>query len=178
MRGNCAAGFASDHGTNHIADRQRGRAFRFRFALGRQRVCGFAGLADAHGKSFRIHNRVAIAEFASVVDFDGKTGETFNHEFGGQPSVPAGAAGDDAHLLKFAKLVFRDGHLIEEDFSGVLRNAAEQGVAHSARLLKNLFLHEMLVAALFRHDGIPGHVVRGAFDRAAVVVHHMHTFGG
>src|SRR6267142_2694199 len=30
----------------------------------------------------------------------------------------------------------------------------------------------MLVATLFGHDGIPGDVLRGALDRAAVVIHH------
>ncbi len=30
----------------------------------------------------------------------------------------------------------------------------------------------MLVAPLFRHDGVPGDVLRGAVDRAAVVIHH------
>jgi len=80
--------------------------------------------------------------------------------------------------MEFAELFFGDGHLIEEDFSGVLRDAAEQGIADGARLLENFFLHKVLVAALFRHDGVPGDVVRGAFDGAAVVVHDMDAFGG
>src|SRR6266704_6976301 len=113
------------------------RALELCFALGCQRIGGLAGLTDAHGQRLRIHNRVAIAEFASVIDFDLKTSKTLNHEFCGQPSVPARAAGDDTHLLKFAELAFRNRHLIEEDFSSVLRDAAEQGIAHGARLCKN-----------------------------------------
>ena len=69
-------------------------------------------------------------------------------------------------------------HFVEEDFSSVLRDAAEQGVAHGARLLEDFLLHEVLVAALFRHDGVPGDVVRRALDGTAVVIHHMHAFGG
>src|SRR5882672_696999 len=92
--------------------------------------------------------------------------------------MPARAARDDAHILKFPELLFGDFHFIEEDFSGVLRDAAEQGVADGARLFKDFFLHEVLVPALFRHDGIPGHVVGGTLDRAAVVVHHAHALRG
>src|SRR5262249_39578392 len=51
------------------------------------------------------------------------------------------------------------------------RNAAEQSVANGARLLEDFLLHEVLVAALFRHDGIPGDVVWLALDRLAVVIH-------
>ena len=86
--------------------------------------------------------------------------------------MPARAAGDDAHLLKLAELLLGDLHLVQKDFSGVLRDAAEQRVAHGAGLLENFLLHEVLVAALFRHDRIPGDVVRGAIDGAAVVIHH------
>ena len=74
--------------------------------------------------------------------------------------------------------MFGDAHLVQENFAGILRNAAEQSVAHGARLLENLLLHEMLVAALFRHDGIPGDVVGGALDGSAVVVHHAHALAG
>src|SRR5258708_5835271 len=49
-------------------------------------------------------------------------------------------------------------------------------MAQGARLLENFLLHEVLVAALLRHDGVPGNVLRGAFDGAAVVVHNMHPF--
>src|SRR6266478_8227003 len=92
--------------------------------------------------------------------------------------MPARAARDDAHILKFPELLFGDFHFIEEDFSAVLRDAAEQGVADGARLLEDFFLHVMLVAALFRHDGIPGYMVGGTLDGTAVVVHHAHTLSG
>ena len=92
--------------------------------------------------------------------------------------MPARAAGNDAHVLKLAELLFRNRHLIQENFSGVLRDAAEQGIAYGARLLKNFLLHEVLVAALFRHEGVPGDVVRGTFGGTAVVVHDAHPFCG
>ena len=52
VRRNRTAGFASDHRTNHIANRKRWGALEFCFALGGQRVRGFTGLADADGQSF------------------------------------------------------------------------------------------------------------------------------
>src|SRR5882724_1594625 len=85
--------------------------------------------------------------------------------------MPTGAARDDANILKIAKLLLGEAHFVEINFPGILRNAAEKSVAHGARLLKNLLLHVVLVAAFFRHDGIPGDVMRLALDGFAVVVH-------
>ena len=74
--------------------------------------------------------------------------------------VPTGAAGHDLHFSKVAEFVLGDVHLVEENLAGFLRNAAEKGVAHGARLLEDFLLHEMLEAALFRHDRVPGDVLR------------------
>ena len=60
----------------------------------------------------------------------------------------------------------RDLHLVEEDVAGILGDAAERGVADGARLLVDFLEHEVLVAALFRHDRVPGDVLDLAFDRA------------
>ena len=71
------------------------------------------------------------------------------------------------------ELLLRDLHVVQKDFAGVLRNAAQQRVAHGARLLENFLLHEVLVAALFRHDRIPRHVLRGPLDGTPFVIHHL-----
>jgi hypothetical protein len=101
-----------------------------------------------------------------------QAGQPLDHEFSGQGGVPARSTGDDAHLLEFAELLFGDLHLVQEDSSGILRDAAEQSVAHGARLLENLFLHEMLVAPLFGHDRVPGYMMGWAINRTAFVVHY------
>ena len=155
-----------------------GEPLQLCFALRRQSVRGFAGLTDANGQGFRIHEWIAIAEFAAVVDFDLQARQPLDHEFPGQGGVPARSASDDAHLLEIAELLLGDLHFVEENFSCVLRNAAEQSVAHGAGLLENFFLHEMLVAALFGHDGVPGDVVGGAVDWAAFVIHDAHAILG
>ena len=66
-------------------------------------------------------------------------------------------------------------HLVEEDFAGIERHARQQCVAHGARLLEDFLLHEMLEAALFRHDGVPGNVLDGALDGVSVQVHYAHA---
>src|SRR5215472_2975078 len=178
VRRNRAAGFARDHGTDYVANRQRWRAFGFRFPLSGQGVCGFTRLADAHGQSIGIDDGIAIAKFAAVVHFYGKAGQPLNHEFSREACVPTRPASYDADLLKLAELLFGELHFIEKDFAGVLRNAAEERVTHRARLLENLFLHEVLVAALFRHDGIPGDMLRGPLNRASIVIHYTDTVLG
>ena len=70
-------------------------------------------------------------------------------------------------LRKFAELLLGDVHFVEENFAGFLRDAAEQRVADGARLLEDFLLHEMLEAALFGHDRVPGDVLRRAADRMA-----------
>ncbi len=175
VRDDRASGFAGDHRAHYVADGERRGAFDFRFTLRGKRVRCFAGLADANGQCFGIEDGIAIAEFAAVIDFDLQAREALDHEFSGEGGVPACSAGDDAHLLELAELLFGDLHFVEEDLSGVLRDAAEQSIAHGAGLLENFFLHEMLVAALFGHDGVPSDVVGGAIDGAAVVVHDADT---
>ena len=82
--------------------------------------------------------------------------------------VPAGAAGDDLDLLGIRWNCFgRDVHLVEENAAGLLAHAAQRGVADGARLLEDFLEHEVLVAALFRHDGVPQNVRHLAVDGAA-----------
>ena len=62
--------------------------------------------------------------------------------------------------------------------AGFLRNAAQRRVAHRARLLINFLEHEVLEAALFRHDRVPGHVLHLADDRLTVEIGQLHAFRG
>ena len=51
--------------------------------------------------------RIAVAEFAAVVHFDGNFRQLFDHEFAGLPGVPARAAGHDLDLREFTELLAR-----------------------------------------------------------------------
>src|ERR1051325_9361112 len=106
MDQNDASGFARNHRTKHVADRKSRRTFLFCFALRSDGIRGFTGLADANRQSFRVQNRIAIAEFTAVIHFDGKTRQALDHEFARERGVPTGAAGHDADILKLAELPF------------------------------------------------------------------------
>ena len=83
------------------------------------------------------------------------------------PAWPACQLVPQAAILIFLAALefgFGDLHFVEEDVSGFLRNAAQRCVAHGARLLINFFEHEMLEAALFRHDRVPGDMLHLAHD--------------
>ncbi len=107
--------------------------FLLGFALRGQRVRGFAGLADANRQLFLIDDRIAIAELAAVIHFHGNFREPLDHEFAGQPGVPARAAGHDLDVAELAEFLLGDVHLVEEYLAGIQRHAAEQRVAHGAR---------------------------------------------
>ena len=166
-----AIGFAREHGADDVADAQNFRAFVARFAHGREGVGGFTGLADGDDQIFLADDGIAIAEFAAVVHFDGNVRQALDHELAGERGVPTGAAGDDLDGLKILKFLLADVHLVEKDFAGFLRNSAEQRVAHGARLFEDFLLHEMLEAALFGHDGVPGDVLGGTIDGMALKIH-------
>src|ERR1700736_5453644 len=92
------------------------------------------------------------------------------HEFSGETGVPARAARNDFHVAKSTELFLTDVHRIEEDFSGFLRNSAEQSVADRARLLEDFLLHEVLEATLLGHDRVPGDVLGRSNECAALEV--------
>src|ERR1700719_990240 len=176
VRQDRAGGFASDHGADDIADGQRLGAFLLGFALGRKRVGGFAGLADADDERAIAHNGIAVAELAAVIHFHGNPGQAFDHEFTRQTGVPTGAAGDDLDVAEIAEVLLADLHLIEENLAGFLGDAAQHGVSDGAGLLENFLEHEMLEAALFRSYGIPGDVMHLRLDRFTFSVSDLNAF--
>ena len=92
-------GFAGDHRTDHVADGECLRAFALGFALGGDGVGGFSGLRDQQRHRVGAEDRIAIAPFAGVVDFDGNAGQIFDHELSGESGMPTGAAGGNIDLL-------------------------------------------------------------------------------
>ncbi len=118
---------------------------------------------------------IAIAVLAGVVHFDRNPGQPLDHEFAGQPGMPTGAAGGDVDLLQLAEFVVGDLHLIQENPARVQRNAPHGGIAHGSRLLVDFLEHEVLEAALLRHDRVPGDVLHLAGDGVSVEIGYLHA---
>src|SRR5205085_8597412 len=113
---------------------------------------------------------IAIAILAGIVHLHRYAREALDHEFSGQSSMPTGSASGDVHFVGFAELFLTDFHLLQEDLAGILRYPSQSGIADCARLLIDFLEHEVLEAALFCLDGIPGHALRLALDRLAVEI--------
>ena len=92
--------------------------------------------------------------------------------------MPARPAGDDPDLPEFLELLRRDIHLVEEDAPRLLADTSERRIPHGARLLVNFLEHEVLVAALLRHDGIPQDVRHRAVHRTAVEIAQPNAVAG
>ena len=84
--------------TDSVTNGEHGRALLLGFLEGGERVCGFAGLANGDYERPRLDNRVSVAEFRSVFDFDWNASQVFDHVFADHACVIAGAAScnDDA----------------------------------------------------------------------------------
>src|SRR5579864_463946 len=89
--------------------------------------------------------------------------------------MPTGAAGGDRDSFQLAEILRRDFHLLQKDLAAVLGDAAQRGVAHGARLIMDFLQHEMLEAALLRHDRVPGNVLYLAHHRLAFKIHQTDT---
>src|SRR5215469_17955286 len=66
-------------------------------------------------------------------------------------------------------------HFVEKDVPCFLGNAAQRSVADRSRLLINFLEHEMLEAALLRHDRVPVHVLGCALHGIAVEIRYSRT---
>src|SRR3977135_2912521 len=178
MRQNRSRRLSRDHGTEQVANGERFRTLLLGLPLRGKRIRGFAGLADANRKRFRIDDRVAIAEFAAVVHLDRNFREALDHELAGQPRVPACAAGNDLYVGEISEYFLGDIHLVEENLRGIERHTGEKSVANGAGLLENFLLHVMLVAALFGHDRVPGDMLDGSLNGVAIEIQDADALGG
>src|SRR6185503_20047870 len=115
-----------------------------------------------------IHYRTAITKLGSVIDIDGHARELLDHVFTGESRMPRGATRGDLDGSELLEVSFRDvAHLVEKHLATVERDSSLHGVAHGSWLLVNLLEHEMLEAALLRHDRIPGDPLNRRLHRVA-----------
>ncbi len=81
--------------------------------------------------------------------------------------MPTGPAGNRLNLGEALEFGLADLHLVEKNFAGVERDAAQGSIADGARLLEDFLEHEVLEAALFGHNGVPGNVLHLPHHRLA-----------
>src|ERR1700738_4457597 len=91
------------------------------------------------------------------------------------PARTACAAGPRAGMVEVG---LGDLHLGEVDFAGVEGDAAEGGVADGAGLLVDFLEHEVLVAGLLGHDGVPGDALDFDGEMPGVEVGEEDSGGG
>src|SRR5438094_7003555 len=97
--------------------------------------------------------------------------------------MPTRAAGENANVFEALPYVIAEFDVFEVDGIRVERKSSKYRVLDGDGLLVNLLEHEMLVAALFRHDGIPRDVLElglafltGDVEQADAVTCHDGNF--
>ena len=84
--------------------------------------------------------------------------------------MPGGAAGEQEDALDTTEAGLEVDQVVEVEEAGLLGVAAADGVGERAGLLEDLFLHKVVVAALFGERGAPGDLVEGLGEFIAVGV--------
>ena len=131
----------------------------------RNRVGGFARLANPQHHRARPDVGLAIAHFAGDLDFHHEVGQALEHIPGIQPRVVTRATRHNHQMLRLFQAV---EHFIQ---APEMRNAlpanepAAQGVGNRVGLLKNFFEHVMRKAVAFDRIGLPFNPFRLARDR-------------
>ena len=97
--------------------------------------------------------------------------------------MPARTAGKNPDMLEALPYVFAQLDILQMDGVRIERKSAEDRVLDRDGLLINFLEHEVLVAALFRHDRIPGDVlelrlalVTGRIEQANAVTRNHGDF--
>ena len=168
---NATVACASDCRTNAVTDGECCCAFLLGFAESGERVCGFTRLADGNDERTRLDNRVSVAEFRSVFDFDRDAGQVFDHVFTDHASIVACAAGrdDDAvDVTEFLDVRVEAGELCVT-FGG--EQTAAHGIAEHFGLFENFLEHEVRESALGDCVGVKFHVLDFALHFVAAHVH-------
>ena len=90
----------------------------------------------------------------------------------------AGSSGrHDFDVAEGAEFLLADFHLVQKHLAGFEREPAQGGVANGARLFVDFLDGEVLEAAFFGQDGIPGDVLNAARDGVAVKAAQLHAVG-
>src|SRR5258706_6352619 len=113
-------------------------------------------------------DRLAVAVLAREVDAARNARQPLDHRAADQARVPGRAAGHELGAREFAHPGRVEVDAVEVDVAIDFQHARADRVADRARLLEDLLLHEAVVAALLRLNGVPLHELLLARDRGSV----------
>src|SRR5215470_3220334 len=91
--------------------------------------------------------------------------------------MPTCPAGQDDDSRERTYLLGRKAEPFEMHVALGKEHPAAQGIGHRSRLLPNLLVHEMLVAALLRHHRRPIHPLRSSVNSLTAAVEQLHLIG-
>ena len=148
MQIDAAVGFARNGAADHIANAKDFVTTALGLAQAGKGIQRLAGLSDHQQQGVAVEGRVAVAEFAGVLDFGRQVRQFFEQVFAHQAGMPARAAGGDDDAVHRPQ--FGGGHVqpAKARHGAVVVDAAPQRVAHRLRLLEDLLEHVMRKAAL------------------------------
>src|SRR5439155_350242 len=122
------SGFARNHRTDNIADRQCLRSSGLGFALRCDGIRRLAGLRNQKRDGLRGNDRIAVTPFTGVVHFHRKTRHSLDHKLAGLGSMPTGATCGDVDLLCSLELGFSYLHFIKKYMPSFLRDPPQSSV--------------------------------------------------
>ena len=151
-----------------VGDPQHRRPAGARRLDGAQRVIRLSRLGDGDDQRVRSEDEVAVAELGGDVHFRGKSCEPLDHEPSDERGVVRRAAGDEDRPPEPPDAPRIQMRVRQRDAALLLIDPALERVGHRAWLLVDLLEHEVRVAALLGHGGVPGHPRGCPFDRSPV----------
>ena len=147
MEIDAAVGLLGDRAADDVADAQGGMPFALHLPQRGQGVGRLAALRDGEKERVVVQRRVAIAEFAGVLDFDGQPGQRLDLVLAHQGGVPTCAAGGHDAASDREELLRREVQAAELRRGGVRVEPAAHGVFDRLGLFKDFLEHVVGEAA-------------------------------
>ena len=143
MEVNAAISLAGNSAADDVADGQNRMPAALGFAQAGEGVSRLPGLGDGKHEGVFLDRCVAIPEFTGVFNFDRDVRQFLKQIFPDQSRVPTGAAGRNDDLIDRPQLRHRKVQPAELRRRLFVDDPAADRVFHGARLLEDLFQHEV-----------------------------------
>src|SRR5262249_26301683 len=163
-------GLSGNRRVNHVADGYHFGFLEPRYFNRRQSVRRFTGLTDHEQNRARVHQRGAISELRTVVDFRRDLRDFFDHEFAHQAGMPRSPTSDEMNALDLARLACQETNVFQCTLAIFQREATAKRTRHGARLIMNLFKHEMAIAPFASRYRVPSDFFERSLNRLSFAI--------